>query len=74
MLTKIFGEIECALVDFQQRLGWCSFGIDHVVAFELDMEELQLIELSRVITGNRHVVDEVTRRHQHPVDQQCMRL
>jgi hypothetical protein len=50
-LTKIFGKIDRALIDFQQRLGRRPFGIDHVVAFELDMKKLQLTKFSRVING-----------------------
>src|SRR5580704_12584704 len=74
VLTKIFDEIGRALIDLQQRFARRSFGINHVVAFELDMEELQFIESARYTACDRRVVDEVTRRNQHAIDQQCVRL
>ena len=47
--TKIFGEIYCVFVDVHHSFARRSFGVDHVVTFELDMEELQFIKLARIM-------------------------
>src|SRR5580693_1022550 len=42
-LAKVVGEIDCGFLDIQQRLCRRPFRVNHVVAFELDMEELQFV-------------------------------
>src|SRR5215469_5292428 len=56
--TKILGEIDRVLIDFQQRFARRALSIDYVVASELDVEVLQSIESPRVMTGDRRAVDE----------------
>jgi hypothetical protein len=50
--AKVVGEIECGFFDLQQRLGRSPLGINHVMAFELDVEELQFVVFARLIAGD----------------------
>ena len=43
--AEILCEIDCGFLDIQQRLGPRPFRINHIVAFELDMEKFNVIAL-----------------------------
>ena len=43
--AKVVREIDKRLIDTEQRLGRSPFGVNHVVAFELDVEEFQFVAL-----------------------------
>ena len=62
VLAKVLGEIDCGFLDIQQRLCRRPFRINHVVAFELDMEELQFVVFPRLKAGNGRAVDQHLRR------------
>jgi hypothetical protein len=68
--AEVLGEIDCRFLDIQQRLGRSPFGVNHVMAFELDMEELQFVVFTRLIAGDGRAVDQHLRRHQYAIDQQ----
>ncbi len=50
-----------------------AFGVDHVVAGELDVEEFQFFKFAGVMQRDRGAVDQVAHRHQDIVDQQSVR-
>ena len=67
--AKILREIDCGIVYLQQRLERSPFRINHVVAFKLDVEELQFVVLARLEAGDGRAVDQHLRRDQHAIDQ-----
>src|SRR5271163_3840124 len=69
--AKVVREIDKRLIDTEQRLGRSPFGVNHVVAFELDVEEFQFVALG-LIAGDGRSVDQRLRWDQHAVDQQAM--
>ena len=44
VLAKIVGEIDRRFVDEEQRLGRSALGINHVMAFELDVVVFQFLD------------------------------
>ncbi len=70
----ISGRIGRVLIGIQQRFARSPFRVDHIVACERDMEELQFVALARVIQRDRRAVDQAARRHQDAVDEQGVRL
>ena len=71
---KVFGRLDRALADVQQSFARNSFCVDHVVACEHDMEELQFTVFARIITGNRRTIDQAACCHKDAVDEQGVRL
>jgi hypothetical protein len=71
VLTEVLGEIDCGFLDSQQRLGRRSFRVNHIVAFELDMEKLKLVALGRV-AGDGRAIDQHLRWNQRAIDQNAM--
>lgn len=56
--AEIVGEIDRTFIDLQKRLDRGPFGIDHVMVFELDVEELEFVVFACVIAGDRRAVDQ----------------
>ena len=74
VLAKVLGEIDCGFLDIQQRLGRHTFRVNHVVAFEFDVEEFEFLVFPRRIAGDGRTVDQHLRRHQYAIDQQGVSL
>ena len=67
---RVLGEIAGILVDIQQRLARSPFGIDHVMGFELEVEELEFVEFIGSIERDRCAVYQIPCAYQHAVDEQ----
>src|SRR5260370_1113972 len=63
ILAKVVGEIDSRFGDFQQRLGQNAFGVNHVVAFELYVEVLELIVFALLVVDDGRPVDYRRRWH-----------
>ena len=70
VLAKVLGEIDREFLDIQQRLCRRPFRVNHVVAFEFDVEEFEFVVFPRLIAGDGRAVDQDLRRHQYAIDQQ----
>ena len=56
-MTEIFGKISRVLIDVHQSFARSPFRVNHVVEFQLNMEELQCLEFAGVIKRDRRVID-----------------
>src|SRR3984957_11903650 len=72
VLAKIVGEIDRRFVDIEQCLGRSALGINHVMAFELDVVVLQLVASNWLIAGDGGPVDQHFSWRQYAVDQHAM--
>src|SRR6202161_3933114 len=55
--AEILGEIDRGFLDINQGLGRSPFGVNHVMAFEFDVEEFEFVVFTRVIAGDGRAVD-----------------
>src|SRR6185437_4036328 len=55
ILTEVLGEIDEGLIDMEQCLDWSAFGVNHIVALELDVEELHFVALGLMAGDGRAI-------------------
>ena len=67
--AEIVSEIDRAFIHPQQRVDRRPFGVNDVMAFELDVEELQFIAfIRRLMAGDGLAVDQASSRNQQTID------
>jgi hypothetical protein len=72
--ADIVGEVAHRLIDPEQCLAWRPFGVDDVMSFELEMEELKLIARVGRIERNRPVVHQASCRNENIIEKQGVPL